>query len=103
MWLAQLTARDYNFGNFMRVIVLKLLKSFWDLHPDSKQPLLSWYNEVKNEIWDTPADVKARYPSASVLGGNRVEFSIMGNNYKLMVVINYLQRTVFVGSVILID
>lgn len=35
------------------------------------------------------ADIKARYPSASLLAGNRVVFNIKGNELRLVVAVRY--------------
>ena len=45
--------------------------------------------------------MKARFPSASIVAGNRVVFNIKGNDYRLVVKINYSYRIVhvrFVGT-----
>ena len=34
--------------------------------------------------WDMPAKVKACYPHASIVAGNRVVFNIKGNHYRLV-------------------
>ena len=73
----------------MRVISLGKLQAFWRRHPDVEQPLRAWYSEVNNENWESPADVKAKYGSASIIGGKRVVFNIKGNRYRLVVEVNY--------------
>jgi mRNA interferase HigB len=83
----------------MRVIAKKTLRVFWEGHPDSEEPLLSWYKEVEREDWDTPAKVKAKYGNASIVGNNRVVFNIKGNDYRLVVKINYPHRIVFIRFV----
>jgi mRNA interferase HigB len=83
----------------MRIIAKKTLRAFWALHADAEEPLLAWYREVQKEDWDTPAEVKARYRSASVIGDNRVVFNIKGNDYRLVVKINYAYRVVYVRFV----
>ncbi len=83
----------------MRVIAKKTLREFWERHPDAKEPLLAWFREAQQADWDMPAKVKARYPSASIVAGNRVVFNIKGNAYRLVVKINYGYRTVYVRFV----
>jgi mRNA interferase HigB len=83
----------------MRVIAKKTLRLFWKSHPDAEEPLLAWYREVELEDWDTPAKVKAKYGNASIVGGNRVVFNIKGNDYRLVVKINYPYRVVYVRFV----
>jgi mRNA interferase HigB len=83
----------------MRVIAKKTLRAFWESHPDAEEPLLAWYREVEREDWDTPAKVKAKYGNASIVGDNRVVFNIKGNDYRLVVKINYPYRFVYIRFV----
>ena len=70
--------------------------TFGQGHPDSEQSLLAWYREVKAEAWDTSVKLKARYPRASIVPGNRAVFRIKGGSYRLVVRINYLKRIVYI-------
>ena len=83
----------------MRIIAKRTLREFWGLHPDAEESLLAWYREVQNEDWDTPAKVKAKYRSASVIGDSRVVFNIKGNDYRLVVKVNYPYRVVYIRFV----
>jgi len=83
----------------MRIIAKKALREFWQVHPDAEEPLLAWFREVEKEDWDTPARLKEKYASASIVGGNRVVFNIKGNNYRLVVKINYPYRVVYIRFV----
>ena len=80
----------------MRIFTYKRLREFWERHPDVKQPLLAWYKDAEDADWDTPTAVKSRYPHASVIRNNRVVFNIKGNDYRLVVQINYPYRSVYV-------
>jgi mRNA interferase HigB len=73
----------------LRVIAKKGLRDFWLLHPDCEQQLKSWYREAEKSVWKTPGQIKKMYPSASIIENNRVVFNIKGNNYRLIVRINY--------------
>ena len=86
------------FGNFLlssskiftvRVIAKKILRDFWEAHADSEQQLKSWFQETSKSEWKNPNDIKREYPSASILNDNKVVFNIKGNNYRLIVKINY--------------
>jgi mRNA interferase HigB len=83
----------------MRIIAKGTLRDFWGLFPDAEESLLAWYREVEKEDWDTPAKVKAKYRNASIVGDNRVVFNIKGNDYRLVVKINYEYRVVYVRFV----
>ena len=73
----------------VRVIAKKALREFWLKHSDSEERLKAWHNEAEGANWKTPQNIKNEYPSASILQDNRVVFNIKGNNYGLVVKINY--------------
>ncbi len=83
----------------MRIISRKKLKDFWEIHPDAEQQLRAWYTKTKHAQWATPTDVKADYRNASFIANNRVIFNIKGNNYRLVVVINYSFSVVYIRFV----
>lgn len=80
----------------MRIIAKRALRSFWERHPETKEPLLAWYREVEHEDWAGPAEVKVKYRSASMVGDNRVVFNIKGKKYRLVVKINYPYKVVYI-------
>ena len=73
----------------MRIISRKALHEFSDKHPDCEQALEAWYHDTKRADWKTPADIKNVYRNASILASNRVVFNIKGNQYRLVVAIQY--------------
>lgn len=83
----------------MRIIAKSTLREFWLSYPESEEPLLAWYREVEKEDWATPPQVKEKYRHASILKGNRVVFNIKGNEFRLVVKINYPYRVVYVRFV----
>lgn len=84
----------------MRIISIKRLRLFWESgHRDSEQPLRAWYKEAEKAIWHLPADIKARYPTASFIRGDRVVFNIGGNKYRLIVKVRYDKQAVFIRFV----
>lgn len=62
----------------MRIIARRTLREFWERHRDAEEPLKSWFVLVKVARWESPADVKAFYRTASFLSNNRVVFNIKG-------------------------
>lgn len=83
----------------MQIIAKSTLRDFWERFPDAEEPLLSWYREAEKADWDTPAKIKDQYRNASFVGDNRVVFNIKGNDYRLVVKINYGYRVVYVRFV----
>jgi mRNA interferase HigB len=54
---------------------------------------------VRTANWSTPADVKAQFGTASIVGNNRVVFNIKGNDYRLIVAIAYRMQWVYIKFV----
>lgn len=83
----------------MRIIAKRRLKEFWSSNPkyaDSKVSLEAWHEEVSEADWENPQQVKSQFRNASILKDSRVVFNIKGNNYRLVVKINYPYRIVYV-------
>lgn len=82
----------------MRVVAISTLRDFWSTpgRDDAKQPLQSWYAVTAQATWSSPADVKAQYGSASIVGNNRVVFNIAGNKYRLIVAFAYRIQVAYV-------
>jgi mRNA interferase HigB len=58
-------------------------------HSVVKAQLDAWYQGVHAARWKSSADLKAQFASASILSAERVVFNIKGNDYKLIVSIDY--------------
>lgn len=80
----------------MRVIAKKILRDFWGKYPDTEQALKTWYKEASRASWKNPGDIKKEYAKASILKSGKVVFNICGNNYRLIVDINYDRQWVFI-------
>jgi len=83
----------------MRVIAKKILREFWEIHPNSEQQLKAWFRETESAEWKNPNQIKQMYPSSSILNNNRIVFNIKGNTYRLVVKINYEYRMVWIRFV----
>ncbi len=72
------------------------MREFWETHSDCEQQLKSWFKETSKAEWKNSNEIKAAYPSASVLNDNRIVFNIKGNSYRLIVKINFEYEMVWV-------
>ena len=80
----------------LRVISEKTLRASWRRHPAAENPLRAWLGEVKRVHWATPAQIKTRFPNASIVRDNRVVFNIGGTRFRLVVWINYAHQAIYV-------
>lgn len=73
----------------MHLVSIPPLLKFTLRHPDAKQSVLAWCDEVKKATWKSPVDIKAQYASVSILKNRRVVFNLKGNDFRLIVAVAY--------------
>ena len=67
-----------------------------DRYKKADQAIRSWIFEVRHSDWNNAAELKAKYKGASIISSKRVVFDICGNDYRLVVDIEYRIKIVFV-------
>ena len=80
----------------MRIISRKTIREFWEKHLDAEHALEAWYHDAKRAVWKTPADIKSVYRNASFVGTDRVVFNIKGNQYRLVVAVQYQHGIIYI-------
>jgi mRNA interferase HigB len=80
----------------MKVIARNVLDDFGRKHADIASQINSWLCEVEDAQWQSPADLKRRYPHASILSENRVIFNLKGNRYRLEAKVGYVAKIILV-------
>lgn len=83
----------------MKLLGKKLLYDFQEKHVDSRSQIDSWRMEIEEARWDTPHDLKKRYPKASLVKKRQAVFDICRNKYRLLVRINYKNKIVLVRKI----
>jgi mRNA interferase HigB len=86
----------------MRVVARRTLRDFVEsLAGDqgqaaAKNALDAWFHEVTKARWSSMADVKRQYRNASVVGSDRVVFNIKGNDFRLVVAVDFDKSAVWI-------
>lgn len=62
----------------------------------AEESVRAWIYEVRFSTWNNANQLKAKYGNASILTSKRVVFNIRGNDYRLIVDIEYKLKLVFV-------
>ncbi len=75
---------------------MRALREFWEAgHRDSEEALREWYRAAEKATWTRFADIRSHFGSADQVG-DRVVFNIKGNEYRLIVFVNYKAGVVLV-------
>lgn len=86
----------------MRIIARRTLREFiveragHKDQPALKAALDAWFAEVSKAAWTSTADVKRLYASASVVSADRIVFNIKGNDYRLVVAVDFEKAIVWI-------
>lgn len=82
----------------MRVIAFRTLREFFERpeYSDSETALRSWYHDAKIAEWKNSNELKEQYKNASIVGDGRVVLNIKGNDYRLVVAIDYDFQAIFI-------
>lgn len=82
----------------MHIVSLKMLREFWQEHPQAKQVLSDWHSAVENAEFANFNDVKRMFNTADYVPPYTI-FDIGGNNYRVVTAIHYNVKKVFVRFV----
>ena len=83
-------------SQLVRIITKRTLKSFWEIHNDCEQSLLSWYKVAKKLNWTNSNEVKAQFGSCKIVGSDRIVFKIKGNKYQLIVKVTFVNQIMWI-------
>jgi mRNA interferase HigB len=83
----------------VHVISRKKLLEAAGVHTDLAGPLDVWYRIAKAATWESREDVRQQFPSADGVVKYTV-FNIKGNSYRLISVINYRTKRLFIRDVL---
>lgn len=80
----------------MVIISKSKLVSFYEGESKAKAPLLKWYYETLFSDWTNFTDVKKTFNSVDSVGNDRFVFNIGGNKYRLVAMIHFTKRTLYI-------
>ena len=64
--------------------------------PALKAAVDAWFSEASKARWQSMADVKRHYATASVITGERIVFNIKGNDYRLVAAVDFERGIVWI-------
>jgi mRNA interferase HigB len=78
------------------IITFKKIRVYAAENKSAKIALLHWYNIVEKANWSCLADIKMQFPNVDYVGEDRYVFNIKGNHYRVIIMIHFDIRTVYV-------
>ena len=80
----------------MVIISKTILNKFSAIYPNSIEAINKWYEVSKKADWNNLADIKKSFNSVDYVGKERYVFNIKGNRYRLVAMIFFDIRTIFI-------
>ena len=80
----------------MRIVTFKTIKEFSENYNDAESALNIWYYTVKSKEWNSLNDIRNEFNSVDYVGNNRFVFNIKGNKYRLIAIISFNAKKVYI-------
>lgn len=80
----------------MVVLSKAILMSFVERFPETEEVILRWYGQTSEANWKNFSEMKNSFNAVDAVGNDRYVFNIKGNHFRLIALIIFKVRTVFV-------
>ncbi|SMC75644.1 type II toxin-antitoxin system HigB family toxin [Pedobacter africanus] len=83
----------------MVILIKKTIQEFALKYPASAPALNKWYDVVRKANWSHFSDVRKDFNSVDYIANDRYVFNIKGNDFRIVAMIFFDKRTVFIRFV----
>lgn len=80
----------------MRIVSKKRIIDYYLKQASSKTALELWFKNTTKADWNNLNDLKSQFRTADYVGNNRVVFNIKGDDYRLVAIIIYISKKVYI-------
>jgi mRNA interferase HigB len=80
----------------MHIIAKGAIVYYCDHFPIAKTALLTWYHQFSKQVFNDFNELKAIYGHASIVANNRVIFNIKGNDFRLIIKLNFQKASAYI-------
>jgi len=80
----------------MVIISYAPVRTFTEAHPAVGDALDEWYFKCKAANWKSLADMRQSFNSVDFVGNDRYVFNIKGNHYRLVAMVFFNRRTLYI-------
>jgi len=86
---------EYNI--VMHVFTKKTILGYCNSYPNAREALLAWHADAEASLWTQPMDIRNTYgKNVSFVGDKVVIFNIKHNDFRLVVNLEYLYKSVYI-------
>ena len=83
----------------MVIIAKAILTEFGKKHADAIDPMNEWWRKAKDADWASLKDVRNTFGTVDYVGNDRYVFNVKGNKYRIVAMIFFDIRTMYVRFV----
>ena len=76
-----------------------MIRDFIAKHADADVALRDWYKRTTKANWTNFADIKQTFNTVDYVGNDRYVFDIKGNNYRIVAVVIFINKKVYMRFV----
>lgn len=80
----------------MVILTKKKLYEFTTIHSGTEEAIDDWYRKASKADWTSFQDIKRVFNSVDYTGNDRYVFNIKGNRYRLVALIHFNRRTIYI-------
>jgi len=80
----------------MRIVSFAFIREYILIHPKADIALRDWHKKVQKSEWTCFQDIKHTFNSVDYVGKNRYVFNIKGNDYRLVAIIIFNSKKVYI-------
>ena len=80
----------------MHIISFRKLREYFEKETNAKVAMQDWYKKAKKSDWDNFSDLKNTFNSTDSVGNNRYVFNVKGNHYRIIAIIRFDMRRIFI-------
>jgi len=80
----------------MVVLSKAILMSFVERFPEAEEAVFRWYSQTAEANWKNFSEMRNSFNAVDAVGNDRYVFNIKGNHFRLIALIIFKVRTVFV-------
>lgn len=88
-----------NHFTHIRIIAKSTLTAYYEKNPQAKIALEDWYKKTSRAQWTCFDDIRKTFNTVSIVGNQHYVFNIKGNDFRLVVVIQFTPQRVYIHFV----